>query len=441
MTAIHSVAGLLPPGVGPASRAAVPRAASHRVGRRARRRRIASASGRDQPRAPRRAVSRRDARVQPARARGARASRSRTAVVRIARAQRTAVFPARFVLDRRDEPVSVRLPGRSAAPVPLHAGRSIATPRGSQGPLRDRIDLTVHGLGAAARSSSRSGDEAEPTAAHPRARRARPRRQTARVADSRCRRPTPASRPARCAASARSDARTERLLLDAADRLGLTARDRSIGSSRVCARSPTSLRPNAWSSITWRRRCSFGVNSRSNGAPAADISMLDCNLKAVLDFRGFHPAFRARMKARRYTFVIADRQTGAVRRLDDLPVADAGRGGRALCAAGARWASAPAGAPRRRINDLQTTNAALQVENASYREATGQLAEPDFRAADGRRSSSASGPRSIRPPSRAMDKLPAIVKSRAMGGSQASARALAPVLKSASARPTPCSAC
>ena len=71
VTAVHSVAGLLPPGAGLIARAAVPRAASHHLERGAGRRRLAAAAGRSQPRAPRRAVSRRDARVQPPRARSA----------------------------------------------------------------------------------------------------------------------------------------------------------------------------------------------------------------------------------------------------------------------------------------------------------------------------------------------------------------------------------
>jgi murein DD-endopeptidase MepM/ murein hydrolase activator NlpD len=121
------------------------------------------------------------------------------------------------------------------------------------------------------------------------------------------------------------------------------------------------------------------------------------------------------MRARRYTFVIADRQTGAVRRLTislwptlaamavilSLPV---------LIGLGARWSATAT------ISDLQSTNASLQVENASYREATGQLA--------GQVSALQSavdqlGERNAVDPNakRAMDKLPAIVKSRAMGGS------------------------
>src|SRR6266545_169192 len=89
---------------------------------------------------------------------------------------------------------------------------------------------------------------------------------------------------------------------------------------------------------------------------------------------GLHlPTFQIGMRSRRYTFVIADRQTGAVRRLTislwptlaavmlafALPV---------LIGLGARWSASAT------IGDLQTSNAALQVENASYREATGQLA-------------------------------------------------------------------
>jgi len=120
------------------------------------------------------------------------------------------------------------------------------------------------------------------------------------------------------------------------------------------------------------------------------------------------------MRARRYTLVIANRQTGAVRRLTislwptlgvvaglfSLPV---------LIGLGARWSASAT------INDLQSTNATLQVENSSYREATGQLA--------GQISALQSavdqlGERATVDPnaSRAMDKLPAIVRSRAMGG-------------------------
>lgn len=120
------------------------------------------------------------------------------------------------------------------------------------------------------------------------------------------------------------------------------------------------------------------------------------------------------MRARRYTLVIANRQTGAVRRLTislwptlgvvaglfSLPV---------LIGLGARWSASAT------INDLQSANATLQVENSSYREATGQLAGQISAlqsAVDQLGERAAVDPNA----SRAMDKLPAIVRSRAMGG-------------------------
>jgi len=132
------------------------------------------------------------------------------------------------------------------------------------------------------------------------------------------------------------------------------------------------------------------------------------------------------MRTRRYTFVIADRQTGAVRRLTVSlwPTLGAIAGIFALpvlIGLGARWSASAT------ISDLQNTNAALQVENSSYREATGQLA--------GQISALQSavdelGERNAVDPNakRAMDKLPALVKSRAMGGAPSSV--VAPMLKS-----------
>jgi murein DD-endopeptidase MepM/ murein hydrolase activator NlpD len=130
------------------------------------------------------------------------------------------------------------------------------------------------------------------------------------------------------------------------------------------------------------------------------------------------------MRPRRYTFVIADRQTGAVRRLTlslwptlgavaglfVLPV---------LVGMGARWSASGT------ITDLRSTNTALEVENTSYRAATGQLAEQISAL---QTAVDQLGERATVDPtaSRAMDKLPAIVKSRAMGG--ASRAALAPML-------------
>ena len=97
VTAVHSVAGLLPPGCGLRRRAAVPRAASHDLGRRARRRRLAAAArARSASRTTACCFSTRCS-SSTRRARGA-APAARGGHVAIARAARTAVFPARFVL-------------------------------------------------------------------------------------------------------------------------------------------------------------------------------------------------------------------------------------------------------------------------------------------------------------------------------------------------------
>jgi len=120
------------------------------------------------------------------------------------------------------------------------------------------------------------------------------------------------------------------------------------------------------------------------------------------------------LASRRYTIVLADRTTGVVRRftISLLPTL----GGIAcvfalpvLIGMGARWSA------RTTINDLERSNIALQIENASYREATGQLAGQisSLQAAvDSLGVQAAVDPNA----GRAMDKLPAVVKSRAMGG-------------------------
>jgi murein DD-endopeptidase MepM/ murein hydrolase activator NlpD len=120
------------------------------------------------------------------------------------------------------------------------------------------------------------------------------------------------------------------------------------------------------------------------------------------------------LASKRYSIVLADRSTGVVRRftlsvaptlavvacLFSLPV---------LVGLGARWSAQSA------IDELERSRALLQMENASYKEATGALASQisSLQAAV-----NDLGVRSTVAPevSRAMDKLPAIVKSRAMGG-------------------------
>ena len=129
------------------------------------------------------------------------------------------------------------------------------------------------------------------------------------------------------------------------------------------------------------------------------------------------------MQARRYTLVIADRRTGAVRRLTiSLWPTLAGFAGLfalpVLMGLGARWSASAT------IADLRSTNAALQVENTSYREATGQLASQisELQTAVDELGVGATVDANA---SRAMNKLPALVKSRAMGG--ASRTALGPI--------------
>lgn len=120
------------------------------------------------------------------------------------------------------------------------------------------------------------------------------------------------------------------------------------------------------------------------------------------------------MRPRRYSLVVADRQTGTVRRLTISlwPTLGAVAGLFALpvlIGLGARWSASAT------IADLETANAALRVENASYHDATGQLADQvsALQTAVNQLDAKAA----VDPDEkRAMQKLPAIVKSRAMGG-------------------------
>jgi murein DD-endopeptidase MepM/ murein hydrolase activator NlpD len=132
--------------------------------------------------------------------------------------------------------------------------------------------------------------------------------------------------------------------------------------------------------------------------------------------------------SKRYTLVLADRTTGVVRRVTvplwpsigtvagvlALPI---------LIGLGARWSASAA------IADLTTANAALVLENESYREATAQLSTQIAalqEAVDDIGARAAVDPAA----NRAMQKLPAVVTARAMGGSS-TGRSLAPVLDGA----------
>lgn len=120
------------------------------------------------------------------------------------------------------------------------------------------------------------------------------------------------------------------------------------------------------------------------------------------------------MRSPRYSILIANRQTGSVRRLTiarrpalivigtvmSIPV---------LIGLGARWSA------RAEIIALQASNQELQIENGSYRVATGELAQQisTLQSAMTQLNDQAQ----LDPSSRdAIDNLPSMVKSRAMGG-------------------------
>ncbi len=136
------------------------------------------------------------------------------------------------------------------------------------------------------------------------------------------------------------------------------------------------------------------------------------------------------LPSRRYSIVLADRTTGVVRRftvslrptilvatvLASLPI---------LMGLGARWSA------QATISGLRQENVALHQENASYREATGQLAAQvtSLQGAVDELGVRATVDANA---SRAMDRLPPAVRSRAMGGGSAASTG---VLESAFSSP------
>ncbi|MCU1385769.1 MAG: hypothetical protein JWL71_4466 [Acidobacteria bacterium] len=127
------------------------------------------------------------------------------------------------------------------------------------------------------------------------------------------------------------------------------------------------------------------------------------------------------MSARRYTVVIADRSTGVMRQatvslrltvaavvtIMTLPV---------LMGLGAKWSS------RSEIDQLRSANSSLTIENGSYRAATGELTA-QIQSLEGVINDL--GTRATLDPAqaRAMAKLPAVVKTRAAGGTSVAATA------------------
>lgn len=120
------------------------------------------------------------------------------------------------------------------------------------------------------------------------------------------------------------------------------------------------------------------------------------------------------MRSPRYSILIANRQTGSVRRLTfarrpaliaictimSIPV---------LIGLGARWST------RAEIQSLQASNETLRLENDSYKVATGELAQ-QISTLQGAMTD-LSDQAQLDPSSRdAINSLPQVVKSRAMGG-------------------------
>ncbi len=120
------------------------------------------------------------------------------------------------------------------------------------------------------------------------------------------------------------------------------------------------------------------------------------------------------MRSPRYSLIVANRQTGTVRRLTIarrpvVIIAGAIFSIPVLIGLGARWSA------RAEITTLQTANAALHLENDSYRVATGELVG-QISTLQGAMSE-LSEQAQLDPASRgAIDNLPSVLKARAMGG-------------------------
>lgn len=118
--------------------------------------------------------------------------------------------------------------------------------------------------------------------------------------------------------------------------------------------------------------------------------------------------------SRRFTIVIADRRTGTYRRFGLRPLPALGAVGLlfvlpVLVGLGMKWSA------RAEIASLQSAAQRLDLENRNFRAATGELTTQlqSLQAVVGELGAKAAVDRDT---ARAMDRLPAIVKSRAAGG-------------------------
>jgi magnesium chelatase family protein len=234
VTAIHSVAGLLPPDIG-LLRARPFRAPHHTVSD------VALAGGGPLPRPGEISLAHHGVLFLDEMPEFSRHALEvlrqplEDGVVRIARAQRTAVFPARFVLIGAMNPCPCGFLGDPRRPcrcTPVQIDRYASR---LSGPLRDRIDLTVAVSALPPRDLTAWQDGEATEAIRPRVIAARARQQ-ARALDTHVAlnaRLGPRALRAVCAL----DARSSRLLQDASEKLGLTARafDRILRVARTIA--------------------------------------------------------------------------------------------------------------------------------------------------------------------------------------------------------------
>ena len=144
------------------------------------------------------------------------------------------------------------------------------------------------------------------------------------------------------------------------------------------------------------------------------IERLGDRRRAVLECAVPSSARQMQLRGKRYSFVVSDPESGSDWRFS-IPLWPALAGACGVLALpiliglGAKWSA------RTPIADLQSSNASLRVENASYRAATGRARDGDLVAAG---AVNQLGEHAAVDPAvgKAMEKLPAIVKSRAMGG-------------------------
>src|SRR2546422_3099325 len=140
-----------------------------------------------------------------------------------------------------------------------------------------------------------------------------------------------------------------------------------------------------------------------------------------------------KMSARRYTVVIADRTTGVMRQLMINRRVAASLVGIALAlpvlmGLGAKWST------RLEIDQLRSANNLLQVENGSYRAATGELTA-QIQSLETVINDLGARAQLDPAQARAMQKLPAVVKTRASGGGSQPNAAISEIAKAALSSP------